>query len=79
MSAERAAAIKDIYQPLHTHVYHLKVLSAPASANNVIYNVPDCSLRHICTPPLLRRPTLLQSSRRLLSIVKAAAPAQKVS
>ncbi|XP_026198704.1 2-oxoglutarate and iron-dependent oxygenase domain-containing protein 2 isoform X2 [Anabas testudineus] len=24
MSAERAAAIKDIYQPLHTHVYHLK-------------------------------------------------------
>lgn len=28
MSAERAAAIKEVYQPLHPHVYNLKVIWA---------------------------------------------------
>lgn len=27
-SAERVAAIKDVYQPLHPHVYRLQVFSA---------------------------------------------------
>lgn len=27
-SAQRAAAIKDIYRPLHPHVYHLQVVTA---------------------------------------------------
>lgn len=51
-SAERAAAIKDIYQPLHTHVYHLQVLSAPACANIVLNKKSQLLAEtHLHSPP----------------------------
>lgn len=72
MSAERAAAIKEVYQPLHPSVYHLKVFSSAATADGVS---DFASLTH----NLLRSHTSHRSSSRLLSTVEGRMPHMKVS
>lgn len=75
ISAERAAAIKEAYRPLHPHVYHLKVFTASVAACNVC----DASRRHIHSPPVLRSPTSRQSSSRSSRTLWGRTPAARVS
>lgn len=70
ISAERAAAIKEAYRPLHPHVYHLKVFTASLAA---------CNVCDTYSPPVPRSPTSRQSSSRSSSTLGGRTPATRVS